>query len=140
MHHQPLGKPWLRRPKCKPPSLPPSLPLAALQAWSKIMTGKRNKTKGTVPFESTTTVTKQQKLLPLRCISSNPKPQIHHSFPTTTPPLPTFFAVLLLLLLPLQFLSIPAAPSSLPWPLFLADHVRFRRPTIAHFRFSFSFA
>jgi len=138
MHHQPLGKPWLRRPKCKPPSLPPSLPLAALQAWSTIMTGKSHKTKGTVPSENTTTVTKQKKLLPLRCLSSNPKPQIHHSFPTTTPPLPTFFVVLLLL--PLQFLSIQAESSSLPWPLFLADHARFRRPTIAHFRFSFSFA
>jgi hypothetical protein len=58
----------------------PSLPLAALQAWSTIMTGKSHKTKGTVPSENTTTVTKQKKLLPLRCISSNPKPQIHHSF------------------------------------------------------------
>lgn len=108
------------------PSFLPSPPLAALQAWSTIMTGKKPQNERNRPTRKHNNSHKtQKKLLPLRCISSNPKPQIHHSFPTTTPPLPTFFEVLLLL--PLQFLSIPAASSSLlPWPLFLADHVRFR--------------
>ncbi len=137
MHHQPLGKPWLRRPKCKPPSFPPSRSL-------RFKRGRRSwPEKATKRKEPSHPKTQQQSQNKRSFFLSG----VYHQtlnlkftivFPTTTPPLPTFFVVLLLP--PLQFLSIQAASSSLPWPLFLADHVRFRRPTIAHFRFSFSFA
>jgi hypothetical protein len=64
MHHQTLGKPWLRRPKCKPPSFLPSFPpprslrfKRGRRSWPE----KSHKTKGTVPLENTTTVTKHKR-------------------------------------------------------------------------------